>query len=266
MAGASDLIESIQNAAREHELPSWAAFQLAAWQVRIWLAQDNLEAASRWARESALDPDGDLAYPREIAYTTLARVLIAQGRLDGAPRQLDRAAVLLQRLLQAAEAGGRIATAIEIKLLQALAYQVGGEPTQALNALEQALTLAEPRGFVRTFVDEGPPVARLLYAAATRGRMPDYVGKLLAAFPTPQSEVTKSDVTKSDIIEPLSDRELEVLALIAKGLTNPEIASRLFLALNTIKGHTRSIYGKLGVHNRTQAVARARALGLLSSP
>ena len=113
-------------------------------------------------------------------------------------------------------------------------------------------------------------MARLLYVAATRGMMPDYTGKLLAAFPATQSGITKSDIAVrpavgTDIVEPLSDRELEVLSLIAEGLTNPEIASRLFLALNTVKGHTRNIYGKLGVHNRTQAVARARTLGLLSS-
>jgi LuxR family maltose regulon positive regulatory protein len=269
LAGALDLIQSIQNAAREYDLPRWAAFRLSAWQVRVWLAQDNLEAASQWVRERELSPDGDLEYPHEIEYKTFARVLIAQGRLDGATRQLDRAAALLQRLLEAADAGGRLAAVIEITLLQALAYQAGGQPERSMEALEGALALAEPRGFVRTFVDEGPPAARLLYDALKRGIAPEYVRRLLAVFPVTEPEHTdssKSQATDSGLIEPLSERELEVLALIAEGLTNPEIASRLFLALNTVKGHTRSIYGKLGVHNRTQAVARARALGLLSFP
>ena len=134
--------------------------------------------------------------------------------------------------------------------------------------LHRALALAEPRGFIRIFVDEGPPMARLLYEALSRGIAPDYVRQLLAAFPDAEPEQRDSSDTQipeSDLIEPLSERELEVLALLADGLTNREIASRLFLALNTVKAHTGNIYGKLDVHNRTQAVARARTLGLLSS-
>jgi LuxR family maltose regulon positive regulatory protein len=218
-----------------------------------------------------LDPGKESTYLHEIEYIAFARVLIAQG-------QLDQAARLLRHLLAAAEAGGRFARAIEIKLLQALAFQSGGSTMQAMTALEQALILAEPGGFIRTFVDEGAPMARLLYKAVTRGiagrgiaghgPVARYARRLLAAFPVTEPEQTdsrKPQASSSGLIEPLSDRELEILALIAEGLTNPEIASRLFLALNTVKGHTRNIYGKLGVHNRTQAVARARALGLLSS-
>jgi LuxR family maltose regulon positive regulatory protein len=135
-----------------------------------------------------------------------------------------------------------------------------------MTSLEQALTQAEPGGFIRTFVDEGPPLARLLYEALTRGIAPDYARRLLSAFPVSEPEQAaplETQALKSDLIEPLSERELEVLTLVAEGLTNPEIASRLFLTLNTIKGHTRNIYGKLNVHSRTQAIARAQALGLL---
>jgi LuxR family maltose regulon positive regulatory protein len=134
--------------------------------------------------------------------------------------------------------------------------------------LKRALTLAEPAGFIRTFVDEGPPMARLLYEAVTRGIAPEYARRLLAAFPVAEPERTdpsRTQVPESETVEPLSERELEVLQLIAEGLTNPEIASRLFLALNTVKAHTRNIYGKLNVHSRTGAVARARALGILPS-
>ncbi|NIQ75433.1 MAG: hypothetical protein GWN67_12460 [Phycisphaerae bacterium] len=134
--------------------------------------------------------------------------------------------------------------------------------------LEQALTLAEPGGFTRIFVDEGPPMARLLYEAVARGIAPDYARRLLTAFPVTEPQQTdplKTQAPESDLIEPLSERELEVLQLIAEGLTNPEIAARLFLTLNTVKVHTRNIYGKLDAHNRTQAVARARALGILPS-
>jgi LuxR family maltose regulon positive regulatory protein len=134
--------------------------------------------------------------------------------------------------------------------------------------LERALTLAEPEGFVRSFVDEGRPMARLLYEALSRGIAPNYVQGLLAAFPVDEAEHTvpsKCQAQESELIEPLSERELEVLQLMAEGLTNPEIASRLFVSLNTVKAHARNIYGKLGVHNRTQAVTKARALGVLPS-
>jgi LuxR family maltose regulon positive regulatory protein len=153
-----------------------------------------------------------------------------------------------------------------------------------MTTLERALTLAEPEGFVRTFVDEGLPMAQLLYEAAAREMMPDYRAKLLAAFegatkqeendlsrswkepvegPSPSRTVGTVQSRVEGLVEPLSERELEVLQLIAEGLTNREIASRLFLSLNTVKAHTRNIYGKLGVHSRTQAIARSRDVGLL---
>ncbi|UCC52862.1 MAG: hypothetical protein JSV68_02630, partial [Anaerolineaceae bacterium] len=139
---------------------------------------------------------------------------------------------------------------------------------EALNKLEQALILAEPGGFIRVFVDEGPLMAGLLYEALSRGIAPEYVRRLLAAFPDEgyeQAKPPQSHAPESDLIEPLSERELEVLQLIAQGLTNREIGERLFLSLNTVKAHTRNIYGKLDIHNRTQAVSRARALGILPS-
>jgi LuxR family maltose regulon positive regulatory protein len=135
-------------------------------------------------------------------------------------------------------------------------------------ALERALAAAEPGGFLRIFVDEGPSMARLLYEAVTRGIAPDYARRLLSAFPVAEPEQTtasEKQAPQSELVEPLSERELEVLLLFAEGLTNQEIASRLFLSLNTVKAHSSNIYGKLGVHSRTQAVARARALGLLPS-
>jgi len=151
-------------------------------------------------------------------------------------------------------------------ILQALASQAGGDTTQAMVTLEQALTLAEPGGFIRIFVDEGPPMARLLYEAATRGIAAEYTRRLLAAFPVIEPEEpapTSTPVPKSELVEHLSERELEVLQLIAQGLSNREISERLFLALSTVKGHNRNIFGKLQVQRRTEAVARARELGLL---
>ena len=195
-------------------------------------------------------------------YLVLARLLIVQGRLDESAR-------LLQRLQIAAEAGGRYSKVIEIRLLQALTFQAGGETDRALSALEGALSLAEPEGFIRIFVDEGRPMARLLYQALEGGIAPGYVSRLLSAFSSGEPmpvDPTTSLTDRYGLVEPLSERELEVLQLIAAGLTNREIAERLYLSPNTVKVHSRNIYGKLDSHNRTQAVARARDLGILPPP
>jgi LuxR family maltose regulon positive regulatory protein len=245
--GALEAIEKARQAACS--LSPWFGAHMAAHQAHLWLAQGNLAAASQWAQESGFSANDELNYRCRNEYTVLARVLIAQGRLDEASR-------LLARLLEMAETAGAVTHVIETLVLQVLALQAQGKDGQALTALERAVSLAEPEGYVRTFIDEGAPMAALLRMAASRGAAPDYVGKLLAAFggtaplyPAP--------------IEPLSERELEVLRLLAAGLSNREIGAELFLAVGTVKKHTSNIYGKLNVHRRTQAVARARELGLV---
>ena len=153
---------------------------------------------------------------------------------------------------------------IEILALLALAHAAQGDIPPALVSLERALTLAEPEGYVRLFVDEGVPMAQLLSEAAARGMMPDYIGKLLAAFQAgAQTSKEKPNLPLAQpLIEPLSQRELKVLQLIAQGLSNHAISERLFLALSTVKGHNRIIFDKLQVQSRTEAVARARELDL----
>ncbi len=222
-------------------------------------AQGRVDEARRWAQITGLDVDSESDFLREGELVIMARVLIAQ-------KQWNEAARLIDRLLGDTEPGKRWGRVIELLILRALVLDAQEKQDEALEPLARALALAEPEGYVRIFVDEGLPMARLLYEALSRGIAPDYVHRLLAAFPAAEPEQaapSKKQAPKSELVEPLSERELQVLQLLAQGLTNPEIASQLFLALNTIKAHARSIYGKLGVNNRTQAAARARALGIL---
>jgi LuxR family maltose regulon positive regulatory protein len=258
--GAEEIIQKIENISQESYGPPWILNYKNAWQARIWLVQENLEAASKWVKEQGMNTQKEVGFLREMEYLVLVRILIAQGKLVGT-------STFLQRLFEAADnAGGRISSKIEILLLQALVFQAQGDTNQAMTTLTQAIELAEPRGFIRIFVDEGPLMASLLYEALKREIAPEYVQQLLLAFPITDPEKDASTIPHADqsgLIEPLSDREIEVLQLIAEGLTNPEIAARLYLSMHTIKTHTRNIYGKLDVHNRTKAVDKARTLGIL---
>ena len=240
---------------------------IAAMKVRVWIKQGRLTEALAWAREHGLSVDDDLSYMREFEHLTLVRALIAQYKLNKSNGSIHEVMDLLERLLKAAEEKSRIGSIMEILTLQALAFEAQGNISSALKTLERTLTLAAPEGYFQLFVDEGLPMARLLQEAQSRGIETNYVQRLLSAFPAGQSGPTLPSQPQTqgfDWIEPLSEREIEVLQLIADGLTNPEIAARLFLSLNTVKVHTRNIYGKLDVHSRTQAVARARGLGILS--
>ena len=239
--------------------PSPDVRPISALKARVWAAQGRVPEALGWARERSLSVDDDLSYLREFEHMTLARVLIAQReseRVDGA---IADAAGLLERLLHAAEEGGRIGSAIEILATQAVAHEAQGDTSSALASLERAMSLAEPEGYVRVFMDEGPQMARLLQEAAFREIAPDSARRLLAAFPSARPGGAQPSAAK----ELLSDREVEVLRHIAAGLTNREIAARLYLSVYTVKAHARSIYDKLDAHSRTQAVARARELGIL---
>jgi LuxR family maltose regulon positive regulatory protein len=239
---------------------------VALYQTRILIAQGRLGDAERALRE------WDVSVETIAAGTEKAEVYVdtylrgykrlVQARLDIAQNHPGEAIALLDEALPWAQEYGWIRIVIEVEVLRALALWAQGNVARAVDALGHALSLGEPGGYVRMFLDEGEPVARLLREAVSRGIAADYARRLLAAL---GKERSAQDVPspQSLLVEPLSERELDVLQLIAEGLTNREIAGRVFLSINTIKSHNRNIFEKLGVRNRMQAVAKARELGIL---
>jgi LuxR family maltose regulon positive regulatory protein len=233
---------------------------IPAMKARIWIAQGRLSQALGWARAHGVSVGDELSYVREFDHITLARLLLAGPTRDRGDDHAAEAPGLLERLLGAAEAGRRTRSVIEILVLEALAQQMRVGASAGLAPLERALELAEPEGYVRVFVDEGPPMAALLGAAAKREVAPTYVRHLLAAF----GHAHDRTPIKQPLVEPLSDRELDVLRLLATDLAGPEIARELVVSLSTVRSHTKAIYAKLGVNSRRSAVTRADELHLLS--
>jgi LuxR family transcriptional regulator, maltose regulon positive regulatory protein len=229
-----------------------------ALKTRVWVRQERLGEALDWVRKRGLSTHDDLGYLREYEHITLARVLLARYQSERRDRSLLEAMGLLERLLHEAEAGERTGSVIEILVLQALAHQAQGDTPAALVPLSRALSLAEPEGYVRMFVDEGPPMAHLLEEAARCGIAPHYVRHLLTAMGKAEDRMPVTE----GLIEPLSERELQVLRLLATHLNGPEMARELVVSLNTLHTHTKNIYSKLGVNNRRAAVLRAEELDL----
>jgi LuxR family maltose regulon positive regulatory protein len=243
---------------------------LALGQARFWLEQGNLGLATRWAQKyNFWAEDTHLGYHQAV---TLVRLRLAQGRREPQGHFPHKAAEIINRLLAMAEAKMWWGYVIELSVLRALLCQVRSDTPDMLTSLEQALTLAEPEGYVRLFVDEGEPMAELLRQVRSRGIRPDYVSKLLAAFAAEDAKRGSRGAEERQasprpsappLVELLTERELELLRLVADGQSNQEIAKELFLAVGTVKKHLNNIFGKLGVSSRTQATARARELSLL---
>ena len=255
--GANATMEAFIALARRRNFAPQLLAQAAAYLARLRLWQGDLPVAARWAEETHLPVDRELRYARETEYLTLARLLIDQGR----PAE---ATELLSRMLEAAEPAERVRSMIEILILRALALHAHGDADEALSDLSRAMALAEPGGFVRLFADEGQPMEALLRRAAAHGAAPAYRARLSAATRPAAPAVSGGQGPERGILaEPLTEREREILRLLAAGASNPEIARKLIVAVSTVKTHVHHTLGKLNVRSRARAVARARELNLL---
>jgi LuxR family maltose regulon positive regulatory protein len=232
--------------------------------AQVELAQGNLAAAIRWTEASGLCAQDELSYSVEREYLTFARVLIAQGREQPTGPFLSEALMLLERILKDAEVKMRMRSVLEIFVLRTLALHEQGNHKGALVALGQALVLAEPEGYIRLFLDEGPPIVPLLRQAYAHGVVSGYVTALLEAYGEPIAADTHLHTSPSSpLVEQLTEREREVLRLLLDGASNREIAQRLVLSVNTVKKHVFNICGKLGVQSRARAVAKAKTINIL---
>jgi LuxR family maltose regulon positive regulatory protein len=267
---AAGALEAMGEAERVAPSPAAAGLvnPVPAQRARLLLAQGDIAGAARWAQERGLSPDDEPGYPQEPEYLVLTRVRLAQ-------HQPGQALALLQRLLAQATGQRRMGSVIEIQALRALALAASGDERGAMAALAEALTLACPQGYVRVFVDEGPPMRALLgrlVAAHRAGQAPardlplGCLARLMQAFdgkPAMSGQGRRAAAAVPGLAEPLTARELEVLAMLAAGTPNQAIAEELFVTLFTVKKHVSHVLSKLGAANRTEAVARARELGLI---
>ncbi|MCI0714394.1 MAG: LuxR C-terminal-related transcriptional regulator [Chloroflexi bacterium] len=248
---ADEYMEKARPLVEKAQFTHWTS-RFERFQLDLWLAQDQLRTAVNWSDQMLDDAAFDARLENETTQLAVTRVLMVRGDASA----IDRAFNLLEHLLTTAEQEGRMGVTIEALVLQALAHWKRGEQAYALSALERGLRLAEPENYQRTFADLGLAMGRLLQEAYSRDVMPDYIEKLLDAFDI-------SAVEQPPLPEPLTSREIDVLELMAAGLTNREIAEMLVISPETVKKHTGNIYGKLGVNNRTEAAVRARELDLL---
>jgi LuxR family maltose regulon positive regulatory protein len=268
--GAAAALEIARQLAAKFDATELDDIAVAWYQARLWIAQGNLEPARRWAEERQLERRIEQADAKEgdefLDYHLRKYELPVLARLHIAQDQPGDALALLEPLIQRNERQQRVDLLLECLVLKALALQEQGDILRALTSLERALSLGEPEGYARIFVDEGEPMARLLRHAASQGIMPEYASRLVAAFGAPDypgSPRPPVHAPPQPLIDPLSDREMEVLRLLSAGLSNPDIAQELYIATSTVRSHLKSIYSKLNVHKRWDAVQRAEELGLL---
>ena len=252
------LLDEAESIFVENPLP--VVRPLAALRADVWIAQGELTKAQTWVAAQQLTVDTDVHYLNEFELITFVRLLLAQFQQNKNTAYLDDALHLLDRLLASAEEGQRNNSVLKILLLQSAALAQQQDMTTAMDTFERALTLAEPQGYVKVFVGEGRIMAGLLKTAVSQNIAPEYATRLLAAFGEDVGETS----AQQSLVDPLSERELEILQLVASGLKNKEIAEQLFISLNTVLYHNKNIFSKLAVNRRTAAVSKARELGLVS--
>ncbi|MCP4541925.1 MAG: helix-turn-helix transcriptional regulator [Chloroflexi bacterium] len=257
LGDAAGALEAIHQA--EHLCPIEAllerAVHLVSYQVRLQLLRGDVQTAHRWATGKIvpnLSFENLPIFLHELQQVALARVYLARDE----PKKV---LAIYNQICAPAQAAGRMARVIEISLIKALSLQAQGKPNAARAPFEQCLTLAEPGGYVRLFLEAGDPVVTLLQQAASHGITPNYVDRLLDEFDTKKAPLLPHPAA---LIDPLTKREIQVLQLICAGCSNQQISEKLVVTMNTVKKHTSNIYAKLSVKSRTQAVARARQLGL----
>lgn len=264
MTGAHEALTAAKQIEQQHRI-TWTRGTPAAstWQARLDLAQGNVAMAARWAQEQKLSATDELSFHREVEHLTLARLLIAQD-------QTTEALHLLDRLASVTESSGRLGRLLEVRILQALAWFKPRDTHRAFECLSQAMTMAEPAGYVRIFLDEGEPMIFLISdfrfsieKQSALHHLLSYVDKLLATFATPSTPSAICNLQFAILPDPLSARELEVLRMMASGWSNQQIAQTLCVTLGTVKSHNNHIFRKLDVTSRTQAIVKAQALGLL---
>ena len=237
---------------------------IEAIRTRVWLRQGDLSQPLVWVKERDLSVEDELSFLQEYEHLTFVRVLIAQFQQDQSRAIIEQAVMFLSRLEEAAKEGGRMGSLLEILILQGIAYQAAGDQTQAIEVLQKAIALAEPQGYERPFVTEGEPMAKLLkQIAGLNNEHKPYVTKLLAAFEKPSANLIDSPETATPLLDPLSEREQDVLRYLTTEMSGPAIAQELMISLNTLRTHTKNIYSKLGDNSRRSAVRKAEELNLL---
>jgi ATP/maltotriose-dependent transcriptional regulator MalT len=289
-------LEEANRLVKHSRIDQWVLCWLDDLRLRTWLAAGDLNSALLWAKNSGLTPDGPFSYIHDLHHQNLARLLVAQSQLAGSKEAHEQATALLARLRAAAQQAGWVHEEINILVLQAVNDQANGKTDVALNSLAEALSLAQPGGYVRIFLDEGDIIQSLLMLLAEQLRygqqryrnipqqqlvpLAGYVAELLSAFKSaagkrgllsgaismtePAPDLSpESSIQRQNLVEPLSKRELEVLRLLARGYSDKQIAGTLFIAPETVHKHLKNIYGKLDVHSRTEAIAQSREFGLL---
>lgn len=248
---AETVLSEMKDLIKKHYVPPAIKTLVDIWQGKIWLLQNKQKHLMQWLSVQNLPVHEPIEFSREPEYLLKTRILMVQGHYG-------KAESILQILKESSEKSGRCTRLIEILILQAVLKDKQGETEGALDVLHQVLKIAEPRKFIRAFIDEGPVIAGLLYRAAQNSKN-KYARELLNFIPIAEPAQNKDNKP----FEALSEREVEILRLLSRGLSNQDIGNKLYISAHTVKTHTRNIYTKLDVHNRMEAVAKARAFNII---